>query len=270
MDSGPLSQALTNLQSEKEKINALPGIPSDIQSIQVSTLALIDTIKTEIQSIQNPALNFTNSAKTQLNDVLAKIDSGDLAGALAITQGVNQQAQGLNSVVDQAISQIQSAFSQITEYVRTLDGKISTLKAQKNSLQAQLASKQAEANSAKKKELYLIALGPLGLIGLAAAITAYEIMQKGVNEIQNQVNSTARDLANVQNVTGIVGTLNSDFLQAMKNVSNIKNSLEFLSSDIANDIGDIQQAQQSGDNTSLKVFISASLTEVTAVESDAS
>ncbi|MCU7889846.1 MAG: hypothetical protein KZQ59_17800 [Candidatus Thiodiazotropha sp. (ex Lucinoma aequizonata)] len=269
MNTGPLSQGIANLQAQLARIKSLNGLPSDIQDIQSEIVSQLNQIISVIQNIQSTSLDFAGNAKSQLNSALTAVNNNDLSNALGILQKTQNQADNVKATINRDADQIQSTFSQFNGYTQTLGSQITSLNAQLSSLQSQLASKRSEAASAKNKELYLIALGPFGLVGLAAAMALYEEMEKSVHKLERSAYDVANKLATVRAAQQSVETLQSNFRSVIGNVSNLKNAGEFVSNDIAKNIGDVEAAEKSENVIIAKLFIQTSLSEVSTLSADA-
>lgn len=268
MSNGPLTQSINSLRALQAQINAISGLPADVHAIESRVVAAIDDAVPKIQQVQSATLGFAGTASSTLDSALAMVDT-DLSGALTALQSLQKEATATQGIVDARIDGVQSEVAALDGDVQTLVKKAVALDAQVSALQAQVASKKAEAAKAKKKELYLIALGPLGLIGLAAAIAVYEKLQSEVNDLDGQAATAAAQQRQVAAARTAVQTLDGDARRLVASLGNVRNALDFVSNDIARDIDNAKAAEKSGVTNIVKLFIQASISEVATLRSDA-
>jgi hypothetical protein len=271
MPNGPLSSLIASIQSEITVLSAVSGLPPDMQAIQADAIALFRTSVQQIATAQTLATGFAGPAMGTLDGVSAQVSANNIAGALSAIQTLQTQATETQDKILQIVQQTQSANSQANGWVATIATTQARLTAQKNSLQAQLDSKRSDADSAKKKELYLIALGPLGLVGLAVAMGIYSKLQSEVDDLNNQANDIANQL-NTVTATGVsVGALQADLQSGVGAISSLRNAVEFVSTDVGNVIASLSASSDPKNSiTVITLFVQTCRTELTTVLADAS
>lgn len=155
--------------------------------------------------------------------------------------------------------------------MQTLNTSVGNLGVQRSSLQAQIDSASSDAASAKKKELYLIALGPFGLVGLAVATGIYLKLQGTVDSLNRQADDLASQLSSVTATQTAVTNLSNGLQTGVSTLLTLKSAMDFMASDVGNLICDLDPARDpAASATVITVFTQTCLTEAATIQADAS
>ncbi|WP_426430344.1 hypothetical protein ACPX19_12510 [Winogradskyella sp. HB-48] len=264
--SNLLSQLITNLGNLIKQLAAVLNLPPACVTIQKSAEDLIQSDIDKLKSIQSQTLDFTKPAIDELNTALSKLNSGDTSGALPIVSKVNADATTLDAAISASADQIMATKVQIL----SLSSQLST---NENALNNEMVGLQSKAEDAKKqadyytsRKYYFLALGPLGLIGLGIAIGMIASWTKKANSFNAQVSQLEVQISTIKQLVANIDTLISTFTKGVTQVSNIKNAVGFLQSNLQNVIDDLNNAN--GQNAIL--LVTTALHECQSLESDAS
>ena len=265
---GILTQSVANLNAAADQIKTIVNIPSEAQVIKNDSLANISQLVTQIQSLQGTVSVFVNQATPQLNAIETQLKSNqpmdEIKTAVDVVCG---EANTLNTSVIRVIASIQSTITIIEGNFNQLDAVQKDLTNQMTQLQGQLGDAQSRESAAEKKYWYLLALGPFGLVGLAAALALYLSIKNEVDGYQKEINGLNSQIAALNSMKVSTGQLSASFQTVITSVSGVKNSVSFLS----NDILEIQTDLSLGDSrTVIEIAVTAALNEVNTLGIDAS
>ncbi|MEH2305152.1 hypothetical protein [Nostoc sp.] len=266
--SGFLSQVVANLVAAEQQIKSLSGLPAAAQQIQTNSSAIILPMVSQIQTMQQAGSGFVQTAIAQLNEIETMVLNNQVLPEIEAKMAtVLSQASTLKSTVDEVFVRINSVSSQVLGYFNQLAVIESDLTSQMTALQGQLGNAQSEEEAAKKKYYYLIALGPFGLIGLAVALGLYLKWQSDVNDYESQISSLNSQINSFNAMKSACQLMVSDFQGLVTKISGVRNSVDFLVSDILTINSDLDTG------TTLLVIgimVKAAITEVTTLGVDAS
>jgi hypothetical protein len=266
--SGYLSQALANLAAAERQITNLLGLPPAARPIQADSSAVIGPMITQVQTLQKTVADFVRIATSQLNGAETLIAGNQpLAAIKAAMATVRGEADTLKSKVDGLSSQISAASSRILGYFNQLATVESALASEMGILRGQLGTAQGEESAAKSKYYWLIALGPFGLIGLAVALGLYLKWQSDVNGYESQIAALNGQISALVAMKSTCQQLGTDFQGVVTKISGIRNSGDFLASDILT----INTDLDAGSALSvIGIMVKAAITQVTTLGVDAS
>lgn len=269
--SGHLSQAVANLEVAEHQIEALSGLPPTAMQIQEeSSTAILATIS-QITTMQKTVSSFVEIAIPELNDIETMVSGNkplpQIKDAIA---NVQKEASTLKSCVDGISAQIEAVYRQVLGYFDQLAVIESDLTAQMTTLQGQLANAQSEEKATKNKYYYLIALGPFGLVGLAAALALYLKWQSDVNHYESQISYLNAQINSFNVMKSICQLLGNDFQGVVSKISGVTNSVDFLVSDILAINSDLDSEDSENVLLFIGIKINAAITEVTTLGVDAS
>lgn len=231
--SGYLSQALVNLAAAERQITNLTGLPQAARPIQADSSAVIGPMIAQVQTLQKAVADFTGTATARLNSAETLIAHDQpLTAIKAAMATVRGDADAFKSKVDGLSSQVSAASSHILGYFNQLANVEFALDFEMGGLRGQLGTAQGEELAAKSKYYWLLALGPFGLVGLAVALGLYLKWKSDVNGYESQIaelNGQISALAAMKSTSQQLGT---DFQGVVTKIAGIKNSVDFLASDI--------------------------------------
>ena len=266
--SGFLSQAVANLLAAEQQIAAIYGLPPEAQKIQAESSVVISPTISQIQTMQKTVSSFVQIAIPQLNTIETMV-SGNQALPLIkeVIANLQNEASTLKSSVDGISAQINADSSQVLGYFGQLATIESDLTTKMTTLQGQLGNAQSEEEATKKKYYYLLALGPLGLIGLAVALGLYLKWQSDVNDYERQISSLSAQINSFNAMKSACLLMGTDFQGVVTKISGVRNSVDFLASDIL----EINSDLDSGSALPIiGIMVKAAITEVTTLSVDAS
>jgi DNA repair exonuclease SbcCD ATPase subunit len=266
--SGLLTQAIVNLTAAEQQIAAVGGLPSAAQQIQAESPSIIDPAIQQIGQMQRQIGAFVQSSTAALNDIRTGVSQNEPQATIQpeIAQ-VQAQAGALQTSVNQVYAQLADASTRVLAVFNQLATIESDLTSQITGLQGQLGNAQNEAAAARSKYYYLLALGPFGLIGLAAALALYEELQSQVSGYENQIAQLNGQINALNVMKSGCQALATGFQAVVTRASSVKNTVSFVADDILTIGSDLQSGAAS---SVLNVVVTAALTEIGTLASDAS
>ncbi|KAI6661634.1 hypothetical protein LOD99_13507 [Oopsacas minuta] len=263
---GNLAQAIASLNKAEQQIQGISNLPGEAVGFQIESLDNINELIAHIQTLQEVIRSFVMSALPQMEDILMKLEHNDSLNEISdMVNRLDEEANELNSQVTQELTTIQGIITTTNGYFNELASIQNDMNAQLITLQSNLVYAQNQENKASKKYYYLLALGPFGLAGLAAALAAYEAIKKQVSGYEGQISSLNTQIASLNSMIAATGQLTTDFQLLINCLSGVKNSVSF----IADDILQIQTDLNEGDARSvIEIAINAGITEVKALSID--
>lgn len=267
--TGLLSQTLANLQTAMAHLNTLKNMPAGAVTLQASITKEVKNFTPHVSALQVAASSFCTSSIVDLTKAL-EIAKGDapITGISPMIQSVQNQAVSLQDGVNAATSEVGEAITNFPNYANSLAAVVSQLNSEKAVLQGKALAARNEAAAKKKSYYWLFALGPFGLLGLAAALTAWQIMKKQVNELEQQDASLTAQATQLLMMTTAMGQLSTDITTLAVKVSQVKNAVDILAGDVTAIIADIQNAKST--RVEIQMYLSGALAEVTSLQVDAS
>lgn len=265
---GVLSQALANLAAAEQQITNLTGLPPAAVQLQTESAATIAPTIAHIQAMQTEVNTFVQDATSQLEQVETMIAGNQpLAMMQPPLKNVQTDALELQALMSSMVTEIKATSSQVLGYLSQLTTIESDLTAQMTSLQGQLGDAQSSEEATKKKYYWLIALGPLGLAGLAAALALYKKWKSEVNDYESQISALNAQINSFNGMKSACQLMGSDFQGMITKLTGIQNSVGFLTSDILNIEDDVEIA---ADLFTIGLVVKAASTEITTLGVDAS
>ena len=266
--SGTLSQSLDNLIATDSRIRAISNLPAGAVTIQNETVANTSSITSQIRSLQGHVGSYVNSALPQLNTIETMLTNKEPFDKIkAAVKSLQKETGSLSTNSNQVLSSIQNTMTITNSYFNQLNLIQASLTAQRTNLEAQLLNAQSREEAAKKKYYWLIALGPFGLIGLAAALAAYLAIKSEVDGYKDQVNSLNSQISSLNSISAATDDLSTNIGDVVSKASSVNNAVSF----VANDVLNIENDLGSGDDpTIVKLLVATSITEVNTLKVDAS
>lgn len=266
--SGNLTQAIANLVAAEQHIAGLTGLPPAAQQLQSQFPAQIDLAVDYAKQVQHLSMDFATIAGPKLTRIETEISSGEQKSVIHISVAdVQKQASDTQDAVGILVTKLKPVSTEIFGYFNQLASIESDLTAQMTKLQGQLGDAQSEEDAAKKKYYYLLALGPLGLAGLAVALALYLKWQSEVNDWQSKIAALNAQIAAFQSMKTATQLLGSGLQSVVTKLSGLTNSVGFLASDVLAINTDLDE----GDSLEIVMIATkAAATEVATLAVDAS
>lgn len=266
--NGLLSQAATSLANYINQASSIQNLPQQAQQVQSLINSLFSNILAEIPSYQSAVLAYIASAQTQLSNAVISLANGEpvssvageVSNVITAMTPLQIQATSLLNTVTTSNSQLTPQFTSLANIEGTLNGQIA-------SFQGQIGNAQGQMEAARKRYYWLLALGPFGLPGLAAALALYLAWSGEVSALQDQINSLNGQINSLQGMIGACQSLSSSAASVLAAVTGVKNTIDNLVSDFNN----IQNDLQSGSNPQvLELYLKTATAELAILESDVS
>jgi hypothetical protein len=266
--SGVLSQALANLASAEEQIRALGDLPPAAHAVQADALVAIDAVAPTTTALQAAVGGFARDAVLKLAAVQASLAAGaPLPSVKAELLAVQKEAAVLKQTVDNAIGAVTGTGASVSKCSATMAAIEADLNRDAVSLQAQLTTTRRDEAAAKQKYYYLVALGSLGLVGLAAASALYVRTNADLNRLQSKAGMLSHQLSRVRMMRGAADQLGSDFQSVVAKVSCVQSAVGFVGGELGNVITDVDGTE---DRVATTIAVQAAITEVSTLATDAS
>ncbi|RKT10418.1 hypothetical protein B0G69_7807 [Paraburkholderia sp. RAU2J] len=239
---GPFSQTLAALNSSVSKLRSIQELPGDAVPIQNSVCNSLIGILKDAAPFQTALLGYTGSAITALNGALADLKKGASPGSIAKTVSdvaatistYQQSATSLLTQSNAAAALMSSSFTQLAHVEGSIQSQMTTLQAQEGAARGQLAA-------AQKRYYYLLALGPFGLPGLAAALGLYLKWKSDAAAIQNRINSLSSQIGVLQGLVTACKTLATAEASSLSDLTNLKTAIDDTAADFTVIINDLDQ-----------------------------
>lgn len=265
--TGLLSQALANLETSAAQVKGLTGLPADAKAIQSQFDTLVSQTVTLVQGLQTSTSSFVTTTTPQLEAVLAGLKgSTDLDEIAAQLKDIEQAADALKTTATSVADQVSAQEATISGFATPLAKVTSDLNTQKATLQGKLSTAQDKEKAAHKKYLYLLALGPLGLIGLAAALGLYESWQKEANDDAKNVSAIKSQISQLDSMVNATNQMATDFEDVNGKTQDVVNAVGFLSQDVSSLITDTASGTS---RVQLEIYVTAAKQELITVTTDA-
>lgn len=265
--TGLLSQALANVEATEKTITSLSGLPAAAEPIVQQSSQLIQSMAKSIRDLQAATAAAIPKIETNLNDADAALKAGKpLPEVKQIIDAANAEAQSLQTQADAVSTEIGDDRNTIDGYANQLAGIENDIGNEIAKLNGQLGDLKSKRDAAKKKYYWLLALGPFGLAGLAAALALYLKFKHDVDDLESEISAKQKQIDQQKALVTATKTLNGDFNTLVTKVSGVKNAVGFLASDIGEVVTDLEH---DGSRAVIELYIQAALSEAKEVAADA-
>lgn len=264
---GILSQAMANVSAAEQHIQAITDLPPEAVSVQSQSVALIGEIMPAIAQLQALILSYAERAQSQLEQIDQSVNAAPLPLVMAQLKALQLDSSDVKSSVDLLSDRIVAAANQVYGFANPLAAVQSQLNAQTIALQSAMSDARNEEDSIHKRYLYLLALGPFGLVGLSVALGLYLKWKGDADNLEAQVNSAQFQISRLNIMMSATNQLITDFGNLSSKISGVRNTMSFLASDIAEVIDD---TEQEGTRIVIALHIKGALAQVLILKSDAS
>lgn len=262
---GTLTTALNTAKTTLGQFTAIPSLPPQAQAIQNQVAAGMNPLLTATPPFQTALLGYLQQAIPQLQSVLSQLKGGaDPAGVrqtlTAITgnfAAFGQQAAPIVADAGNARNVISQAESDTAGVEQQLQGQIA-------SINGQIGAAQSEEDAAKKRYYWLLALGPFGLAGLAAALALYLKWKSDISDLQDKINGLNAQIGPIQAMIAACKTLASAAGQLVSAIDGLQNAIDAVGDDCAEIVANLSNASE------LELFINATIGVMQTLEADAS
>ena len=265
MSSNSLTQVINNITSGINQMNAaLAALPAPAPN-QANMVAALQGSVPLLQSMQSQILSFAKNASSVLNYALSDINNSNYSDATTKIQAVNTSANTLKTATNDANTQLSKITPQIISVGAELNNMRNSLSSQLASLQGQLQDAQNQVDYYNKRKWYFLLLGPFGIAGVATAVALIVTWTQKVNGYQSDVNNINNQINAANNSINSVCNAQSVCIDSINNVSSINNTVDVMFADITEVIADLSSTTP----VTAKLYVTAALTEVQILETDA-
>ncbi|MEW8388700.1 MAG: hypothetical protein AB2660_14355 [Candidatus Thiodiazotropha sp.] len=266
--SGLLSQALTNVQDTESHLKSLKGLPTAATPIQNQSIELISKAVPIIKQLQSDVKKFVLFAKHEIDKDLSYLKgTSPLSETETLILEVKKGAAQLSEQVSNIAKQISDLSSEVTGFATSLYKIESEINHQKAAIQGMLNKAIEKENAANKKYLYLLALGPFGLVGLATAFGLYAELKSEADGYAKQVSAHSSQISRLSSMVNATTQLASDFVDLSSKTQDLKNGINFLAGDI------LEILKDTGSNNehrkTIIVLLIATQAEINSLSADA-
>jgi len=266
-NSGLLSRSIINLVNLRQGMLSISNLPPSAQGIQQTAAGILADDEIILKELQSQILSFTTTVEPVIDMVIATMQSGRISPQeIKVVEDINIQAKGIRDFVQVKSFALNASKEQIISLQNSLLTIRNTLQADINNLSVEIDSANREVESLNQRKYYLIALGPFGLVGLAAIIGLLVTWNNNINDLKSRSSNFEIQITMLNSLINNIDSMMGNFNTAVGLVSNIKNSTDFLSSDITVVIGDLQDAE----GKLALVYMMAASQQVKTLATDAS
>jgi hypothetical protein len=264
---GLLSQSIRNLQQMLQQIQAIHNLPASAIAVENAAQNELTTDISKIQATQKSINGYCASARTAINQALADLSAGkDLSVVLndikASVNGVHTMQQGINGMN----TTVKTSKNQLIGLEQQLTAINTHLTNQIISLQVHLTSEEQSIAAKRKNYLYLLALGPFGLIGLAAAGIAIAVQEGQIASLRGEMAKQQATVAQTRMLQVGMSHLGTTMSSIVNGLSTLKNAIDFLAGDLDTIATDLTTGKNSGQ---LQIYLHTALSQITSLEQDA-
>lgn len=265
MASGPFSSALAAAKASLDSLLAVPHLPASASPIAKSIDSAMTPFLAKGTEVQKAVLAYCTSALPELQTILSQLKSGaepssvsakltDIAKRFAQLQG---QTKPLNDDASKARAAITAAASQVATLENTLNDKIADLK-------GKIGAAKSKEKAAKDKYYYLIALGPFGLVGLAAALALYEKWSGEVDDLEKSIKSLRAQIVPIKAMVAACHQLGDAGTAMLTAIGNLDNTIDEVGSDCHEIVANL------GESKEIELFVAATTAAIQTLKRDAS
>ena len=267
--SGHLTQVLNNVTAMINQSSSLTGLPPEAQVILTKSVVLGKDVVIDVKQMQGTILPFTVQATAQLNTALDYVTGEkDLAQVGLILQQVHLEALKMQAEAGKTSGQVSTAVGAITDFPNQLTPISKKLHDENVALSVQLEAAQKEESSTKKNYYYLLALGPLGLPGLAVALVLYSKWSNEVNALKAKQSAISASMDNLTIMTTAVGQLSVEITNLSSGLLRVKTAVEIVIGDLKTIVDDVDKRDI--DRVVIEMRIRAALVQVNTLAIDTS
>ncbi|MBB5471045.1 chromosome segregation ATPase [Paraburkholderia sp. Clong3] len=238
---GSFTQALTALKTSVADVQAIQQLPAQAASVQTSVCQSLHTILTEAPVFQTNLLASIGPAKAALDTAIAELEkNADATSKIAsIISGITDTISNYRSQATSLVAMLSSATNEVSGSFTTLSNAEGTMQSQIATLQGQVNAAKGQMEAAQKRYYYLLALGPLGLAGLAIALGLYFHWKSQVDDLQNQVNALNNQIRPLQAMIAACKSLASSEGIALQRMTSLKNTIDTTIADLTDALKDL-------------------------------
>jgi hypothetical protein len=266
-NSGLLSQSIINLFNLREGMLSISNLPPSAQGIQETAAGILNDDQTILKALQAQISHFTTMVEPVIDAVIATMQSGTISPhEIKVVEDINLQAKDIRDFVQAKSLALNASKEQLISLKNNLLPIRATLQADINNLSVEIDSANREVESLNQRKYYLIALGPFGLVGLAAIIGLLVTWNNKINDLKSRSSNFEIQITMLNSLINNIDSMMGNFNTAVGLVSNIKNGTDFLSSDITVVIADLKNA----DGKLALIYMMAASQQVKTLATDAS
>jgi hypothetical protein len=246
LPSNIVTQALANVEVTAQTVAAVGGLPPQVAAVQTRALGIAQQIVPTVQTLRQQTQQFVAVASPLVAQALAALDGPNPGAAAAPVAAMQASAVTLSTHTMAASQQLGAARDQCDANVAAMSGVISVLDAQIAAANAQCVSDQQQVDSLNQNKLYWLALGPLGLIGLAVAIGEIATANNQVAAIEAQISALGQQSAQAAKMKIDVQQLSANVSALAGRLQDLQNAVDFVRRDVEEVMKDLGDSKTSG------------------------
>jgi hypothetical protein len=260
ISQGLIAQALANLQTAREHLAAIGGLPAGAEAARGTVERRVGEVIPPIQGARQSVGGFVESATPLAGAAMAALGGGDAAAVERALAGMQAAAQPAKASVDAAAAAIQAGMGCVREQVAVLAQVEGALQQQISQASNELTLAQNAADELDKKKYYWLLLGPLGLPGLAACIAMIVTASQKVSGLQQRAGELRGQVAQWSKMKADVDLVVTELPLLDGKLQSLQNGIDFVRGDIAQVIEDVRKA---GSGSAIaRAYIMAAETEL--------
>ena len=267
--SGILSQSTKNLEDCINQITSIFNLPQDAIAVQSEISALLLGVKNNTLVYQKGMFSCISEAAVELKNVSDGVSNGKTPFDIATTTIADamSKAEEIKKSTDEQRDVITTGRDKMNKFVSQLSAIENRLNSQIPALQSQLSNANSQLAVAQKRYYWLLALGPFGLPGIAAAAVLCSKWKSEAASLLNQINSLNNQIASHKSMFDACKTFMSNSNNIWNVFSGIENDIDIIISTYNNVQENLKSSQ---DMNLLKLFLTASVPETLTLQNDLS
>ena len=266
--TGYLTESLSNLVVSEKSIEVISGLPADAKNLQSDSINILKPLIEEIKGVQKTTSAFVKEGTINLNKLEVMIQKKEgLTTLKKFMNSIRNSAKKIQPIINDASIHIKSASSNVTNNYSHLSSLKIKMIAKQSSYEAERDSYESELSEQKKKYLIYSIIATLGIIGLGVGAAEIVKLDNRINSTKGQIRKEKKELANVRSLLTVLDRLMSDLRDTVNRITSIKNSIDFLISDLLKVRDDLDEQKSL---LAVKILSKAATAEMKTVELDIS
>lgn len=264
MDSGYFTLAIQNISNHKTDLNSLNGLSGNAAGIHKESVKLLTANITYMISLQDDLQANTNTMHTHLQDALSFLNENNREAVLVSIHKTHEIAVRFDKRLDDATAYTLSLKKDVIQFSQEANKVLKQLEKQEQQLAVEAQKAKDKADKYKKERYYFLALGPFGLAGLATATGLFTSWTNKSKNASKKVKNKRNEIKQVKDLQEAILELQDSYGFSLEVLSNVKNVLVFLTSDINNVMNNINNSTE--ENTVLALYLNASVKQLEVMQ----
>jgi DNA repair exonuclease SbcCD ATPase subunit len=259
-----LSQQIQRIKDNTNELLSIGDLYPEIDNVRDKVVDVFTQLSYKMCDYQKNIQPMIFPLKAVLQDIITKIAAGDVYVELVFSEISNcisilSEARTLSDILDDVITSSRDNIAEQNKYLTQLEVQ---LKSNISALQSESYYISKELEEAEQRRLYLIALGPFGVLALPVVIALITEKRDKLNSLISQLNAINMQVFQSQNFCSQCNNVTNECREAVSLVSQINNTLDIIVSSFENIK---ENLEHKSDISVLKLFITASANEIDRV-----